>query len=208
MGIEPFLFLAVLLGGFVLQALLACWEACRRAWLDVQWMRTLAGRFAGEQGLLGGRGGYAGQVAGHGVTVRTAAAALPILQEVRRLTGVWPRVRGRRVGRPFTLVAVAVPGRTTPFVASARGAIVATVSSGDPVLDQLVSFRADEVPAGLADAREPLLELLGRHPLSVVTQEAVCLVLEGAVHDLAPAVELASEVAGRLGHPSPRRLTG
>jgi hypothetical protein len=204
MGIEPFLFLAVFIGGFLLQAGLAVREAVRRRLRAQRWMRHLLARTAAQLGWERDDRGYRG-VYGE-VSLRAEQGARRRLQRaVEERTGVRPPAVRQLEGPTHTVFTLTLPPGDRPrFTATAAGdESRRTVAIGDVVFDQLIDVDCDDREAtrallGHERVRGPLLELLGRHPQSVVTQSEVVLWSSGTVRDLEPALRLAHEVARQL----------
>lgn len=142
------------------------------------------------------------------LTVRMVAArgAGPVGRALQEATGV----RQRRVGQhrkwfaPSILILVTLPRDVTPGMRiSARPSVVPDaerVSLHNPVLDHVLRIATPDptpIRAMVLDphVHEPLIELMARHPLSVVTERVVALWCAQAVNDPEPLVALAEEVA-------------
>lgn len=212
MGIEPFLLVLIVVAMFLVQAGRALFERLQDR-IDFS-SATLLGvqAFAKRQRLLVDRrsGGW---LTGHdGLDVQLWFDAFPareIREVMRREVGVRPvRVR-RHLGwlAPSVLVVVRLPRPLARRLrVSALPGLVpdsARVPLHNPVLDQLV--RVSSTDAGRArelltppEVHQPLLEMLGTHPLSVVTESAVALWCAQPVADPEPLIALAAEIAQGL----------
>lgn len=212
MGIEPFLLIFIIAGMFFVQA----GRALREQLADrlefslatIQGARQLADR----QQMSPGDGSQDWFALRDGLILELHAERYPA-RRIRRLlhtaTGVRHRAIGDQLGwlAPSVLVLVRLPEPVAPrLLISQRPSVVPKVSRislHNPVLDQLLRAQGsdpDRIRALLADeeVHAPLIELLGRHPLSVVTEQVVALWYCRAVADPQPLVELAVEVATAL----------
>jgi hypothetical protein len=203
MGIEPLLFLAALVLGFALQAFIALRDGARERLRAGRWMAWLTSEWARNHGLEEHSGSFEGAVGGRRVVLNTERLWVrPTARRILQTTGVRHRFMRRHipVGVPNTVLWV---GLREPldarFRAVARSDAPGT-PTGHPILDQQVRIDAEaptEVAALLAcpEVRDPLLELLGRHPLSVVTESGIALCVAGDVRHFEPLTELVSELA-------------
>lgn len=213
MGIEPFLLVAIVVGMFFVQAGRAAvsriqdrLEFSEATRLGVQSL-TARHQMLPDQthgGWLSGR---------EGLSVQVWFDAFPGLS-VRRIlnlhTGFLPANVHRHLGwfAPSVLVVVRL---TEPLPATLRicrrdASRSRGIALRDPVLGQMLRVHTDDVVAvheRLAHPalREPLLELMGTHPLSVITHDTVALWCARAVDDPEPLVQLAVEVAAALQTP-------
>ena len=126
-----------------------------------------------------------------------------------RETGVRQREIGEHLAwlAPSVLVIVRFPAALVPDLrVSPRSQIVAEPDRLDlhsPVLQHILRVRGapDHVVRRLISnpgVHEPLMELLGRHPLSVITERAVAVWCTRPVDDPEPLVDLAVEAAVAL----------
>jgi hypothetical protein len=207
MGIEPFLCIAVFAAGFALQIAIALRDGLVGRLHAGRWMAYLVAVFARGAGLVRVGNRFAGRLGDHPATLQCARfTTRGLCRTVFGLTGVWHRdTSALPVGAPNTVLAIALP---TPlphgFTIRAHGSPKHRLRTGDPVLDQLVRIESDVAPeairAMLSDdaVREPLLELMGNHPFSVVTDTHVVVWMTGAVRSLEPVIDLATELAEAL----------
>ncbi len=189
MGIEPLFLVAVVAVMFLVQAARALHERVGDRLLDARWTSEAVAELTGETPVDLRFAPWPGTEAKH---------------VVHDATGVWQRGIHRYLGwlEPSVVVVVRLERPTvTGFVASQRPSVVRRpIALHNPVLDQLLRVRADDEEAARAlvsDPRvhEPLVELLGRHPLSVVTGDVVALWCARPVGDPQALVDLALELA-------------
>ncbi len=211
MGIEPFLLILIIAGMFFLQAGRALserlWDRIAFSLATRQGVRQLADRAQMQPDR--GEGSWRVHDAAHDLQIELCADRYPARRIRRRLseaTGVWQRSLRAEIDwlAPSTLVLVRLPEPVVErALISQRPSVVPKVCKialHNPVLDQLLRVQSTE-PARVAalladgDVHEPLIELLGRHPLSVVTEQVVALWCVKAVADPQPLVDLALEVA-------------
>ncbi|HHO50115.1 MAG TPA: hypothetical protein ENK18_04395 [Deltaproteobacteria bacterium] len=212
MGIEPFLLVFIIAGMFFVQAGRALSEQLRDrlsfSLATVEGARQLADR----QQMSQGDGGRCWHSEHEGLRLELHAEGYPA-RRIGRLLAEATGVRQRRIREdlgwlaPSILVLVWLPEPVAPrLLISQRPSVVPKVSRiplHNPVLDQLLRVQASDPARARAllaheDVHGPLIELLGRHPLSVVTGEVVALWYCRAVADPQPLVDLALEVAGAL----------
>ena len=207
MGIEPFLCIAVFALGFALQFAIALRDGLQARLHAGRWMAYLVSVFARGAGFVQDGRRFHGMLDGYDTSVQVARFATGTLRRTLfARTGVWHAdTRTLPLGAPNTTVTIALPSPLpTAFRIRATGRPKQRLKTGDPVLDQLVRIESEAAPdrvrAVLADetVREPLLELMGLHPYSVVTNTHVVVWVTGAVRTLHPALDLATELAEAL----------
>lgn len=210
MGIEPLLLVVILVAMFFVQAGRALVERLQDRLEFSEATRLGVQALTARHQMLPDRD-HGGWLAGRdGLSVQVWFDAYPALQ-VRRVlslhTGVLQRSQWSHLAwlAPSVLVVVKLnrPLPGTLRICRRQSARPTGIDLRDPVLAQLLRVHSDDsvkTRAQLArrDLREPLLELLGAHPLSVVTHDTVALWCTRAVDDPEPLVELAVEVAAAL----------
>ena len=207
MGIEPLLCVLVFVAGFALQIVLAIRHALRERLRAGRWMAWHVSQIAGTLGLVEEGGFWRGTV-GSDTLELSVARFVPghLATEIGVHTGYIPRWRRHAIPAavPCTLV---VLKRSRPLPTRLRVTAMGEQQShmrlGDPVMDQLIRVRTRDAPAARELLRssvvhDPLIELLGRHPLSVVTHDTIALWLTGEVRSLEPVLELVRELGEAL----------
>lgn len=210
MGIEPFLLVAIVGIMFLVQAARAVAERLQDR-LELSeatrlGVRSLTARHhmlpdRDQGGWLSGR---------NGLSVQVWFDAFPARQ-VRRIlavhTGFVPRNQPAHLDwfAPSILIVVRLAHPLTGTLRLCRREATRQrgVHLDNPVLGHLLRMHTDDAEGmrrRLLDPalQEPLLEMMGTHPLSVVTHDTVALWCSQACDDPEPLVELAVEVAAAL----------
>ena len=209
MGIEPLLLALIVAAMFVVQAVRALAERFQDriefAQATLLGVRALAARHR----MLPDRAGGGWVDGREGLDVHVWFDAYPA-RHIRRVLHQETGVRARRFRRhlhwmaPSILVVVRMPRSLgLDLRMSALDHVVPRrrrVPLQSPVLDQLLRVQADDPDRARRlltppEVHEPLMDLLGNHPLSVVTEDAIALWCARAVDDPEPLVDLAVEVA-------------
>ena len=212
MGIEPFLLIGIVVVMFVVQA--------ARAWFDGvrDRLEFSDATLLGVQALTARRRMLPDPRAGgwrsdrDDITVQVWFDSYPALQirsVLAQQTGVHPPLLPSTLGwlAPSILVVVRLnePLTTSMCISRAlrKGAAGPRLRPHNPIVGHLATVRGRPEAAihellERPRLQEPLMQLLGEHPLSVVTEDVVALWCTRAVDDPEPLIDLAVRVATAL----------